>query len=119
MADENYKRKLTAILSADVAGYSRLMGEDEAATVGTLKSHRNLITEKVQIFNGRVVDSPGDNIFSEFRSIVDAVSCAVATQEGLRDQNEKLPENRKMNLRIGVNLGDLFKTRIEYMEMGG
>ena len=88
MADENYKRKLTAILSADVAGYSRLMGDDEAATVSTLKSHRKIITEKVQAFNGRVVDSPGDNILSEFRSIVDAVSCAVTIQEGLREKND-------------------------------
>jgi adenylate cyclase len=109
MADENYKRKLTAILSADVAGYSRLMGDDEVATVSTLKSYRELITEKVQSFNGRVVDSPGDNILSEFRSIVDAVKCAVAIQEGLRAENEKLPENRKMNFRIGVNLGDVIQ----------
>jgi TolB-like protein/class 3 adenylate cyclase/Flp pilus assembly protein TadD len=109
MADENYKRKLTAILGADVAGYSRLMGDDEVATVSTLKSYRELITEKVQSFNGRVVDSPGDNILSEFRSIVDAVKCAVAIQEGLRAQNEKLPENRKMNFRIGVNLGDVIQ----------
>jgi adenylate cyclase len=109
MADENYRRKLTAILSADVAGYSRLMGDDEVVTVSTLKSHRNLITEKVQVFKGRVVDSPGDNILSEFRSIVDAVSCAVAIQEGLREQNDKLPENRKMLFRIGVNLGDVIQ----------
>ena len=109
MADEDYKRKLIAILSADVAGYSRLMGDDEVATVSTLKSHRNLISEKVHAFNGRVVDSPGDNILSEFRSIVDAVKCAVAIQEGLRAENDKLPENRKMNLRIGVNLGDVIQ----------
>jgi len=107
MADENYKRKLTAILSADVVGYSRLMGEDEAATVSTLKSHRSLISGKVQRFNGQVVDSPGDNILSEFRSIVDAISCAVAIQEELRDKNEELPEDRKMQFRIGVNLGDV------------
>jgi adenylate cyclase len=109
MADENYKRKLTAILCADVAGYSRLMGADELATISTLKSYRELISEKVQAFNGRVVDSPGDNILSEFRSIVDAVKCAVAIQEGLRVQNENLPENRKMNFRIGVNLGDVIQ----------
>jgi adenylate cyclase len=109
MADENYRRKLTAILSADVAGYSRLMGDDEIATVSTLKSNRNLITEKVRTFNGRVVDSPGDNILSEFRSIVDAVKCAVVIQEGLREENEKLTENRKMNFRIGVNLGDVIQ----------
>ncbi len=107
MADEDYKRKLTAILSADVAGYSRLMGDDETATVSTLKSHRNIFYEKVQAFNGRVVDSPGDNILAEFRSIVDAVSCAVEIQHVLREQNEKLSEDRKMDFRIGVNLGDV------------
>ncbi|HHP7236332.1 MAG TPA: hypothetical protein ACFCUC_17005 [Desulfobacterales bacterium] len=78
MADENYKRKLTAILSADVAGYSRLMGEDESATVSTLKSYRNLIAVKIQSFHGRLVDSPGDNLLAAFGSIVDAVCCAVA-----------------------------------------
>ena len=109
MADESYRRKLTAILSADVAGYSRLMGDDEVATVSTLKSYREIITEKVQSFNGRVVDSPGDNILSEFRSIVDAVKGAVAIQEGLRAENDRLPENRKMNFRIGVNLGDVIQ----------
>ena len=109
MTQEGFKRKLTAILSADVVGYSRLMGDDEVATVSTLKSYREIITEKVQAFNGRVVDSPGDNILSEFRSIVDAVKCAVAIQEGLRAENDKLPKNRQMNFRIGVNLGDVIK----------
>ncbi|MGB5424175.1 MAG: adenylate/guanylate cyclase domain-containing protein, partial [Desulfobacterales bacterium] len=109
MADEDYKRKLAAILSADVAGYSRLMGDNEVATVSTLKSHRNHISDIVQAFNGRVVDSPGDNILAEFRSIVDAVSCAVAIQEGLQVENDELPENRKMMFRIGVNLGDVIQ----------
>ncbi|CAB5124059.1 FIG140336: TPR domain protein [Olavius algarvensis associated proteobacterium Delta 3] len=109
MADENYKRKLTAILSADVAGYSRLMGDDEAATVSTLKSHRDLISEKIEAFKGRVVDSPGDNILAEFRSIVDAVSCAVEIQDGLKEKNSALPENRQMIFRVGVNLGDVIQ----------
>ena len=109
MADANYKRKLTAILSADVAGYSRLMGDDEAATVSTLKSHRKIITEKVQAFNGRFVDTPGDNILSEFRSIVDAVSCAVMIQQALKENNKELPDDRKMMFRIGVNLGDVIQ----------
>jgi adenylate cyclase len=109
MADEDYKRKLTAILSADVAGYSRLMSDDETATVSTLKSHRNLFSEKVQEFNGRVVDSPGDNILAEFRSIVDAVSCAVEIQHMLKEKNEDLSDNRKMVFRIGVNLGDVIQ----------
>jgi len=107
MAEENYKRRLTAILSADVVGYSRLMGEDEFATVSTLKSHRNLIFQKIEAFDGRVVDSPGDNILAEFNSIVDAVSCAVEIQKTLEEDNLDLPENRKMAFRIGVNLGDV------------
>jgi len=73
MADENYQRKLSAILSADVTGYSRLMREDEDATISTLKTRRNFISKSVRAFKGRVVDSPGDNILAEFRSIVDAV----------------------------------------------
>jgi len=109
MADENYKRKLTAILSADVVGYSRLMGEDEAATVSTLKSHRDIISNNIEAFQGRVVDSPGDNILAEFRSIVDAVSCAVEIQDGLKKDNSDLPENRQMVFRIGVNLGDVIE----------
>ena len=109
MANEDFDRKLTAILSADVAGYSRLMGDDEAATVSTLKSYRHLITEKVEEFKGRVVDSPGDNILSEFKSIVDAVSCAVDIQKKLKEQNDELPEDRKMVFRIGVNLGDVIQ----------
>jgi len=107
VAGENYKRRLTAILSADVVGYSRLMGEDEFATVATLKSHRRLITEQIEAFDGRVVDSPGDNILAEFNSIVDAVSCAVEIQEAIEEQNRDLPENRMMAFRIGVNLGDV------------
>ena len=109
MANEDFDRKLTAILSEDVAGNSRLMGDDEAATVRTLKYYRYLITEKVQAFKGRVVDSPGDNILAEFKSIVDAVSCAVEIQNMLKEQNEDLPEDRKMVFRIGVNLGDVIQ----------
>jgi len=84
MPQDQFKRKLTAILSADVVGYSRLMGEDETATVSTLKSHRILIAEKIQTFKGRVIDSPGDNILAEFGSIVDAVACAVEIQNGFK-----------------------------------
>lgn len=109
MEPKSFHRKLTAILSADVVGYSRLMGEDETATVSTIKSHRNLIAEKIQASKGRVVDSPGDNILAEFRSIVDAVSCAVGIQDELKEKNADLPEDRKMLLRIGVNLGDVIE----------
>jgi TolB-like protein/class 3 adenylate cyclase len=107
MPEDQFKRKLMAILSADVVGYSRLMGEDEMATVSTMKSHRSLIAEKIRAFKGRVIDSPGDNILAEFGSIVDAVSCAVEIQNELKEKNAEMPENRKMVFRIGVNLGDV------------
>jgi adenylate cyclase len=107
MATQDFKRKLTAILSADVKGYSRLMGEDDEATVRTITAYRKVITEVVQKHRGRVVDSPGDNILSEFASVIDAVSSAVEIQEELRARNAELPEDRKMEFRIGVNLGDV------------
>ncbi|MCP4624427.1 MAG: adenylate/guanylate cyclase domain-containing protein [bacterium] len=107
MAQENFKRKLTAILSADVEGYSRLMGEDEEATIRTLTTYRSAIAKLVQQYRGRVVDSPGDNILSEFTSAVDAVNCAVEIQRDLAERNAGLPHNRRMEFRIGVNVGDV------------
>jgi len=109
MTQEGFKRKLTAILSADVEGYSRLMGDDEEATVQTLTSYRNAITDLSQQFRGRVVDSPGDNILAEFSSVVDAVNCAVEIQRELAQRNDKLPNKRKMEFRIGINLGDVIE----------
>ena len=103
----NFKRKLTAILSADVEGYSRLMGEDEDATIRTLTTYRELMSTLIQKHRGRVVDSPGDNLLAEFLSVVDAVRCAVEIQEELRVRNAELPENRRMEFRIGINLGDV------------
>ena len=107
MADEGFKRKLAAILSADVEGYSRLMDDDEEATVRTLTSYRTAITDLVQQYRGRVVDSPGDNILAEFVSVVDSVNCAVEIQRELAERNAELPDNRRMQFRIGVNLGDV------------
>jgi len=107
MADEGFKRKLAAILSADVEGYGRLMDDDEEATVRTITSYRTAITDLVQQYRGRVVDSPGDNILSEFSSVVDAVNCAVEIQRDLAERNAELPYKRKMQFRIGVNLGDV------------
>ena len=109
MTTAGFKRKLTAILSADVEGYSRLMGEDEEATVRTLKTYRELIAMIVQKHQGRVVDSPGDNLLAEFGSVVDAVRCAVEIQEELKARNAELPENRRMVFRIGINLGDVIE----------
>ncbi len=107
MATQDFKRKLNAILIADVKGYSRLMGEDEEATVRTITAYREVITKVVQTHRGRVVDSPGDNILSEFASVVDAVRGAVEIQEELKVRNAELPENRRMDFRIGINLGDV------------
>jgi len=109
MAAEDFKRKLTAILSADVKGYSRLMGEDEEATVRTITAHRKVITSVIEKYRGRVVDSPGDNILAEFVSVVDAVQSAVEIQEVIRAKNAELPEERRMEFRIGVNLGDVIQ----------
>ena len=109
MSAESFKRKLTAILSADVKGYSRLMGENEAETVRTLTSYRKIMAELIQQHRGRVIDSPGDNILAEFVSVVDAVQCAVAVQNEFKARNAELPENRRMEFRIGVNLGDVIE----------
>jgi TolB-like protein/class 3 adenylate cyclase len=107
MSPEDFKRKLRAILSADVEGYSRLMGEDEDTTIRTLTTYRELMSALIQKRQGRVVDSPGDNLLAEFGSVVDAVRCAVEIQEELRVRNAELPENRRMAFRIGVNLADV------------
>jgi len=109
MTTKNVKRKLRAILSADVQGYSRLMGDDEVGTVKTITEYREILTSLVNQYNGRVVDSPGDNVLAEFGSVVDAVQCAVEIQNILKAKNEELPENRRMIFRIGVNLGDVIQ----------
>ncbi len=101
------ERKLTAILSADVKGYSRLMGDDEVATVRTLTAYREVMTTLIQQHHGRVVDSPGDNLLAEFASAVDAVQCAVAIQGALKVRNAELPALRQMEYRMGINVGDV------------
>jgi adenylate cyclase len=109
MAADNVKRKLSAIFSADVVGYSRLMGEDELATVETLNSHKQTMGNLIRHYRGRVLDSVGDNLMAEFASVVDAVQCAVEVQQVLSSKNEALPENRRMHFRIGINLGDVIE----------
>ena len=109
MVDVGFKRKLAAILSADVEGYSRLMDDDEEATVRTLTAYRTAINDLVQQYRGRIVDTPGDNILAEFTSVVDAVNGAVEIQRELAERNAELPDNRKMAFRIGVNLGDVIE----------
>jgi adenylate cyclase len=100
-------RRLAAILSADVKEYSRLMGEDEEATIHTLTVYQAVIATLVQQHRGRVVDSPGDNVLAEFGSVVEAVQCAVAIQRELNVRNMALPLPRRMQFRLGINLGDV------------
>ena len=107
MADEGFKRKLTAILSADVVGYSRLMEDNEEATIQSINAYCKSISTLIEQYRGRVVDTTGDNIMAEFSSVVDAVKCAVETQKEINERNADLPENRRMLFRIGVNLGDI------------
>ena len=107
MADEGFKRKLTAILSADVKGYSRMMRDDEDSTIRTLTNYRSAISNLIQKFRGHVVDATGDNLLAQFTSVVDAVNCAVEIQRELAERNAELSEERKMEFRIGVNLGDV------------
>ena len=100
MEQKGFHRKLTAILSADVAGYSRLMQDDEAATVKTLEAYKQIISDLVKQHRGRVVDSPGDNLLADFASVVDAVQCAVATPErtpGAQHRNARQPKNAVPN----------------------
>ena len=107
MTKEGYKRKLTAILSADVVGYSSLMDDNEAETIRTLKNNCSVITTLVGHNRGRVVDIAGDNLLAEFHSLVDAVNCGTEIQLELSQRNKELPDNRKMEFRIGINVGDV------------
>ena len=109
MTAQELKRKLTAILSADVKGYSRLMGDDEEWTVRTLDTFKNVMKNIIPQHRGRVVDSTGDNLLAEFASVVDAVQAGVEIQQVLRAKNSLLPENRRMEFRIGINLGDVIE----------
>ncbi|MCH8842100.1 MAG: adenylate/guanylate cyclase domain-containing protein [SAR324 cluster bacterium] len=107
MEPQSVERKLTAILSADVKGYSRLMGDDEEATLHTLTAYRDVFSSHIDHHRGRVVNTPGDAILAEFASVVDAVACAVEIQRELAERNAELPDARRMAFRIGINLGDV------------
>jgi adenylate cyclase len=107
MTENSLDRKLRAIFSADVKGYSRLMGEDEEHTIKTITAYRETIFDIISNHKGRVVDSPGDNILAEFASALNAVNSAIAIQETLKEKNADLPDNRKMEFRIGINIGDI------------
>src|SRR5215469_2270907 len=107
MSPERAERKLAAILAADVAGYSRLMGADEAGTARTLHEHRAALDPIVASHRGRIVKATGDGILLEFPSIVDAVECALAAQKVMAARNAEVPADRQMLFRMGINLGDV------------
>ena len=108
MADARTQRRLAAILAADVAGYSRLMGNDEEGTLAALKaSHREVIDPKVAEHRGRIVNSPGDSVLVEFASAIDATRCAVEIQKEMAERNSVIPEDRRVEFRIGINVGDV------------
>jgi adenylate cyclase len=101
-------RRLTAILAADVAGYSRLMGADEEGTHERLKSYfGGLVNPKIEEHRGRIVKNTGDGFLAEFGSVVDAVRCAVEIQRGMAEREPEAPEERRIRFRIGINLGDV------------
>ncbi len=107
MVNNGMQRKLKAIFSADVQGYSKLMGDDDESTVNTITTYREIMADLVENHQGRIVDSPGDNILAEFSSSLNAVLCAIEIQRRLETENSKLPDNRRMDFRIGINLGDI------------
>ena len=107
MAEARIGRRLAAIVAADVAGYSRLMGLDEVGTARTLREHREVTDAVVAEHGGRLVKATGDGVLLEFPSVVDAVECAVAVQAVMVERNEDIPQERRMLFRIGINLGDI------------
>jgi adenylate cyclase len=108
LSGERVERRLAAILAADVAGYSRLMGRDEAGTLARLRTHRReLIDPKVAEHKSRIVKTTGDGLLVEFPSVVEAVACAVAVQRGMAERNAGAPEEQKIVFRVGINLGDV------------
>ena len=108
MGSERVERRLTAILAADVAGYSRLMGADEEGTHARLKAHtRELVDAKIAEYRGRIVKNTGDGMLVEFASVVDAVRCAVDIQRGMLARNADVPPEERIEFRIGINVGDV------------
>ena len=108
MAEKRVERRLAAILAADVAGYSRLMGIDEESTHEALKAYRNeLVDLKITEHHGRIVKATGDGVLVEFGSAVDAVRCAIEIQRGMAERNNVIPQDRRIEFRIGINVGDI------------
>jgi adenylate cyclase len=100
-------RKLAAILAADIVGYSALMGADEARTVRDLKAHQAVVLPMIGAFNGRIIDTAGDGILAEFASVVNAMECAVAIQTAMAERNAPVEPTRRMQFRVGINIGDV------------
>jgi adenylate cyclase len=105
--DSSIERRLTTLLFADAAGYSRLMGQDEGGTLAALSACRAAIAQQIGEHAGRIVNTAGDNVLAEFASVVRAVECAIGVQRALAERNAGLPEDRRMLFRIGINLGDV------------
>ena len=105
--EPSIRRRLAGILAADIAGYSRLMHEDEPSTVRDLKAHQSVILPLVGRHGGRIIDTAGDGIMAEFPSVIGATECAVEIQTVMAERNEGVPESRRMQFRIGINLGDV------------
>src|SRR5262245_47630934 len=105
MIEERAERRLAAILAADVAGYSRLMGIDEDCTLAALKAHRReIVNPKITEHHGRIVKTTGDGMLVEFASAVDAVRCALEVQQRMAERNVNLPEDRRIDFRVGINV---------------
>ncbi len=113
MGTEPLERKLAAILYADVAGYSRLTGEDEERTHRALSAYLDTLTTSIEKHNGKVLHYAGDAVLAEFASVVNALTCAVVIQRDLKARSEHLPEQRRVQFRIGINLGDVIVDRDE------
>ena len=112
-------RRLTAILAADVSGYSRLMGADEEGTHERLKAHRrDLVDPKIKEHHGRIVKTTGDGMLVEFPSVVDAVRCAVEVQRGMVERNAATPLDQRIAFRVGINLGDVIAEEEDSSRMG-
>jgi adenylate cyclase len=108
MSEARVERRLAAILAADVAGYSRLMGMDEEGTLAQLKAHRRaLIDPKITEHRGRIVKTTGDGMLVEFASVVDALHCAVEVQRGMAERNTEVPHDKRIELRVGIHQGDV------------
>ena len=108
MAGERVQRRLTAILAADIAGYSRLMGADEEGTLSQLKAHRHAqLDPKIEEHQGRIVKTTGDGMLAEFASVVDALRCAIEIQRGMLERNADVPQERRIEFRVGINVGDI------------